>query len=343
MEPPSKRSRTEFLEILYNHLEKVINQKRKEVRLRELQNQDQQRFLKAITKEITTNIKSGAQQPMNLKDSEQTRRMKPEKVRKSRYVLTEKPVEPEDVEKNRAEDLLLDRDNGVFKAKARHVMKGYSENNAEDLNSTTPQVSKESVMFVLQILTSLKWTLGHLNLDFTQAFHSGDLIDRELYCEMPPEGIPGDHPRQLLRLRKTCYGLTDGPYAWYIHISGVLKKLGYQVSKADPCVFYLHDHQQHLQGIIALATDDMVHGGGDQHWKIWNGSTNNILWENLLLEVVSLLEKKPKYRMMDLYYSINRAISRISRRYQFLHRGRERNIAFVRSRKSVSLELLLVV
>ena len=266
MEPPSKRSRTEFLEILYNHLEKFISQKkRKEVRLRELQNQDQQRFFKAITKEITTNIKSGAYEPMNLKDSEQIRRMKPEKVLKSRYVLTEKPVEPEDVEKNRAEDLLLDRDNGVFKAKARHVMKGYSENNAEDLNSTTPQVSKESVMFVLQILTSLKWTLGHL--DFTQAFHSGDLIDRELYCEMPPEGIPGYHHRQLLRLRKTCYGLTDGPYAWYIHISGVLKKLGYQVSKADPCVFYLHDHQQHLQGIIALATDDMVHGGGDQHWK----------------------------------------------------------------------------
>lgn len=269
MEPPTKRSRTEYLEILYNHLEKIINQKkRKEVRLRELEKQDQHRFFKAITKEITTNVKSGAYEPITLKESEHIRRSKPDKVLKSRYVLTEKPVEPEDVEKNRAEDLLLDRDHGVFKAKARHVMKGYSENNAEDLNSTTPQVSKESVMFVLQVLTSLKWTLGHL--DFTQAFHSGDLIDRELYCEMPPEGIPGYHPRQLLRLRKTCYGLTDGPYAWYIHISGVLKKLGYQVSKADPCVFYLHDHQQHLQGIIALATDDMVHGGGKQHWENMN-------------------------------------------------------------------------
>ena len=54
--------------------------------------------------------------------------------------------------------------------------------------------------------------------DFTQAFHSGDPIDRELYAEQPAEGLPNAERGQLLRLKKTCYGLTDGPYAWFKHI-----------------------------------------------------------------------------------------------------------------------------
>lgn len=185
---------------------------------------------------------------------------------KSRYVLTEKAVEPHEVEPLREEGLLIHSDEGeVVKAKARHVMKGYSEAGAEELESTTPQVAKESVVFTLQLLASNKWTIGHL--DFTQAFHSGDQIQRELYCSLPPEGVPGLHPRQVLRLRKTCYGLTDGPWAWYRHLCGVLESRGYVKSKADPCLFFLLDEQQEqLEGIISLATDDMIHGGTDRHW-----------------------------------------------------------------------------
>lgn len=74
--------------------------------------------------------------------------------------------------------------------------------------------------------------------------------------------------RQLLRLKKTCYGLTDGPFAWYRHISGVLESKGYLKSKADPCLFYLFSkNHEKLRGIIALATDDMVHSGDELHWK----------------------------------------------------------------------------
>ena len=145
-------------------------------------------------------------------------------------------------------------------------MKGYSEADALDVESSTPQVGRDSVIFVAQVLASMGWTPGFL--DFTQAFHSGDDIQRELYCRQPPEGIPGADPRQLLRLLKTCYGLTDGPYAWYQHL---LRRLttdfGYRASLADPCVFYKHEDDK-LEGIIGLATDDMIHGGSDQHWEI---------------------------------------------------------------------------
>ena len=147
-------------------------------------------------------------------------------------------------------------------------MKGYSEESALDVEFTTPQITRDSVIFVLQMLSSFKWIPGFL--DFTQAFHSGDRIERELYCRQPREGIPGAHPGQLLRLLKTCYGLTDGPLAWYKHLAKKLKTMGYETSKADPCVFFLRGPKSEgsrLEGIIGVATDDLLHGGNERHWK----------------------------------------------------------------------------
>ena len=62
--------------------------------------------------------------------------------------------------------------------------------------------------------------------------------------------------------------ITDGPYAWYQHLSRVLEGRGYQRSRAGPCLFQLFDQdKQKLIGIIALATDDMLHGGEAAHWE----------------------------------------------------------------------------
>lgn len=156
------------------------------------------------------------------------------------------------------------------KAKVRHVMKGFSEHGSEFLDSTTPQVTREAMMLILQLISSHKWALGFL--DFTQAFHSGDAIQRTIFAEQPREGIPGMVPGQLLQLLKTCYGLTDGPHAWYTHIRKFLvDDLGYTQSLADPCTFYLFsdDHlgNRKLHGILGLATDDMIHGGDEVHME----------------------------------------------------------------------------
>ena len=62
--------------------------------------------------------------------------------------------------------------------------------------------------------------------------------------------------------------MTDGPSAWYAHIVKYLTRtLGYRQSIIDPCLFFLDsDNQQDdIEGIIALATDDLLHGGTDKH------------------------------------------------------------------------------
>ena len=71
-------------------------------------------------------------------------------------------------------------------------------------------------------------------------------------------------------VKKTCYGLLHRPMAWFKHLRRVLtKELGYTQSVADPCIYYLHQDGAHgwdsLEGIISVATDDMLHGGNARH------------------------------------------------------------------------------
>ena len=265
---PTKRLRTEFLEIYMTAIERALATKtKKEILFKNLPGDQRGVFWRAIEKEIKNNLETKAYQILSPEESETVRRSKPDKIIQSRYVLTEKNIEEDDIEKAKRDQVLIKEDGGhSTKAKARHVMKGFSETDAETLETTTPQAGRESVLFGLQVMCSYGWTPGYL--DFTQAFHSGDDIKREIYAAQPPEGIPKCQPRQLVRLLKTCYGLLDGPYAWFIHLSRVLtEKLNYEASAADPCLYFKFDKEKNLRGIIVVATDDLLHGGDEEHWK----------------------------------------------------------------------------
>ena len=271
LEPPGKRSRVQLLEVYHLHLQALAKQRaKKEARASDFQGRDAIKLQNAILKEINNNLRTKAYKLLSPEESRQVRLEKPEKIMESRYVLTKKPLETCEIPTARMEGVLLeDTTAGTCKAKARHVMKGYSEESALDVEFTTPQVNRDSVIFVLQVIASMGWVPGFL--DFTQAFHSGDEINRELYCSQPKEGIPGARPEQLLKLLKTCYGLTDGPYAWYQHLARRLQEdFGYRPSQADPCVFMLHNHDceegPRLEGIMGVVTDDLVHGGSERHW-----------------------------------------------------------------------------
>ena len=268
-EPRSKRSRTEYLEIYFTKVENLLKGKqKKEIKYQALDERSKKRFDKAIRKEFQNNTDIGAYRVLSVEESARVRQQMPDKIMESRLVLTAKPLEPHEVEPARQDGLLLDQaqgdaDNEPCKAKARHVMKGYSEEGADDIEAATPQVTREGALTVAQLIASHRWLLGFL--DFTQAFHSGDQIQRLLFATQPREGIPGLAPSQLLKLEKVCYGLTDGPLAWFIHLKKFLtEKLHYQQSLADPCIYYKINENGKLSGVIAVATDDL-HGGDEAH------------------------------------------------------------------------------
>ncbi|CAE7519976.1 Scn11a, partial [Symbiodinium sp. CCMP2456] len=272
VEPPTKRTRVHLLETYYAKLETLFKtRQRKEVKLKDLNARDLQSFLLAAEKEVNNNLETQAYEKLDAETSAYIRRTKPDRIMESRFVRTAKPLEPSDIDKATMDGTILsEAHGGPCKAKVRHVMKGFSEDGAEELDSATPQVTREGVMFVTQLIASKRWKLGFL--DFIQAFHSGDPIDRELYAEQPPEGIPGMGKGELLKLIKTCYGLLDGPMAWFRHLRrALLEELGYTQSLADPCIYFLHDFKKKgwdkLIGVVSVATDDLLHGGDDEHQR----------------------------------------------------------------------------
>ena len=140
-EPRSKKMRTEFIEIYLNSLEKVWAAKvKKEECFKDLRGERRERFLQAIRKEIQNNMDTKAYRMLSPEESERVQREAAEKIVKSRFVLTEKNIETDDIEKAKKDGVLLREDGeNSSKAKARHVMKGFSEASAEELETTTPQ------------------------------------------------------------------------------------------------------------------------------------------------------------------------------------------------------------
>ena len=138
-EHPMKRIRVDLIEVLLRSVEKAMAAKlKKEVNYKNLPETAKVLFKKAIEKEIRNNIETGAYEVLSPQESERIRREKEDKIVKSRYVLTEKGIEEEDIDKARCEGVLLADDRpSTKKAKARHVMKGFSEENSEYLEVTT--------------------------------------------------------------------------------------------------------------------------------------------------------------------------------------------------------------
>lgn len=135
----------------------------------------------------------------------------PHRIMESRLVLTPKPLEPHEVEPAKQEGILLDWDSEEpCKAKARHVMKGFSEEGSEDIEATTPQVTREGTLMVAQLVASHRWKLGFL--DFTQAFHSGDAIDRLLYATTRSSTMPTPQAgKSVLRAHRWSFSLVQPP------------------------------------------------------------------------------------------------------------------------------------
>eukprot|EP00435_Cladocopium_sp_Y103_P016959 s4919_g4.t1 len=158
--PVSKKSRLELLEVYYTELANKSAQRQKkgkESTYREFVGKDAERLQRAIHKEFNNNLATGAYEILDPVTSALIRKNSPDKIMKSRYVLTKKPIEDFAVEDALSADEVLDSSpqGQPCKAKCRHVMQGYSEAALLDLETSTPQVHRDSVIFAAQIM--LAW------------------------------------------------------------------------------------------------------------------------------------------------------------------------------------------
>ena len=89
-----------------------------------------------MNKEIQNNISAGAYRILTPEESAWVRQNSPHKIMESRFVMTAKPLEPQEVGEAEKNGLLLDwSSEEPCKAKARHVMKGFSEDGSSEIEA----------------------------------------------------------------------------------------------------------------------------------------------------------------------------------------------------------------
>ena len=75
--------------------------------------------------------------------------------------------------------------------------------------------------------------------DFSKTFLQGKPVERLLCVSQRPEGVPGLHPRQLLRMRKESYDSVAAPSQWRDILMETMQELGWKMNDMDLCIFVL--------------------------------------------------------------------------------------------------------
>eukprot|EP00435_Cladocopium_sp_Y103_P070350 s367_g35.t1 len=242
----------------------------KELKLKDLDPHDAELFKNAIDKEWQTNIANGAIKVLDPIESQRIRQKMPQRVMQSRLLHVAKPLDdPSQVESNQ---ILNCSPAGTFcKAKSRWIARGDKDPDLFSVCASSPVIHRDTFMLGLQILASKNWRMHFA--DFSQAFMQGDGLQREqpLFCEPPVKDLPGVQHGSSIQICKTVYGLVDAPYRWNQHMDQLFKSMGYKPSLLDACCYMLHseDHTT-LEGIIMVATDDLISGGNSRHQALMN-------------------------------------------------------------------------
>ena len=124
-------------------------------------------------------------------------------------------------------------DEGVTKAKARLVARGYEDPDLGDILTASPTCGKGMWRLAVQILANRRW-MPHC-LDITSDFLNGEQLGREVYL-LPPKGCAPDG--MIWSLRRPVYGLSDAPRKWYDAVRNAFDKIQAKTVPFDEAFFY---------------------------------------------------------------------------------------------------------
>ena len=139
-----------------------------------------------------------------------------------------------------------DADGNITRYKARLVVRGFQQGFVE--KTYAPVVDFTTVRLCLALAVQRNYSIQQL--DVKTAFLHGD-IDGEVYV-YPPEGIAVCEEGKVLKLLKGLYGLKQAPRLWYDKWNEVMNLIGFEILRADPCVYRRNDVT------VLLYVDDII-------------------------------------------------------------------------------------
>ena len=236
-----------------NFLASAAKKQKVEVKVRDLNADDQKLFAQAKEKELESWISTETVQRI-------LRNKVPEgQLLRSRWVLSWKTLD--DVDK---EATGMSR-----KAKARLVILGYEDPLIDSLPRDSPTLGRDSRMIALQCIASHRWSVR--SFDIRTAFLRGSRQDSRILGMEPPSELRikmGLQDNEVCELLKGAYGLINAPLLWYNELKNALLSIGFVISPFDPCVFVLPKKESQagesqIHGVLGVHVDDGI-GGGDQ-------------------------------------------------------------------------------
>lgn len=138
------------------------------------------------------------------------------------------------------------------KAKARLVLKGYSQIAGVDFNELfAPTASTSTIRLLVALATMSDHKLSHLDVE--QIFAQSPL-DEDIFMKLPVgRGDSGG----TAKLSKSLCGLKQASRCWNAKMVKDLKDCGFDQCTADPCVPRLMDSKV-VKILLAVHVDDIL-------------------------------------------------------------------------------------
>lgn len=140
------------------------------------------------------------------------------------------------------------------KYKARLVARGFSQQYLMDYNETFAPVARIATFRLLLSFANQNNLMIH-HMDVKTAFLNGNLTE-EIYMRVP-EGVKASS-NQVCKLHKALYGLKQSARCWFKRFDEVLKRLEFNSSSVDPCLYFLDKGHVHKNIYVILYVDDIV-------------------------------------------------------------------------------------
>jgi hypothetical protein len=142
----------------------------------------------------------------------------------------------------------------VVKYKAILVLKGYAQRRGIGYNEVFAPVAKlDTVRLLIALVAHKGWEMHHLDVKST--FLIGDMLE-EVFMEQPVGFIKKGSERNVLKLKKTLYGLHQAPRAWNAKLDGTLTELSFTRSPSKPSIYTRKADQYQL--VMGVYVDDLV-------------------------------------------------------------------------------------
>ena len=126
---------------------------------------------------------------------------------------------------------------------ARLVAQGFSKQYCLDYDETfCPVVRFESLRTVIAF--AVQNNLHLHQMDFMSAFLNGNLKE-EVYMKQPEGFVEKQKEHLVCKVKHSLYGLKQSPRCWNSVLDVQLKRMGFEQSSSDPCIFIPCQEEQH--------------------------------------------------------------------------------------------------